>query len=165
MITINEVQNDGKTIHLYFNTEIDCMWPSDSDKTHLHHLYIEMNYSHLATSSHIVFWNALIIGALILGWYLGLSINGQMYLVLFLCAFYTWGFCLFMEYQHRQNDGDGTELRKRLSNHGRKTNISGSKIWQIIRRAVDSPFLGGKLVEPVAKPEVTVSGRIDPRIK
>lgn len=139
--------------------------PFHPDKTHLHHLYIEMNYSHLATSSHIVFWNACIICILILSWYLGLSIDGQMYLVIFLSAFYTWGFYFFMEYQHRMNDGEGSELWKRVCNHAKKTNLSEKKFWQLIRRAVDSRFLGGKPVEKEPVPGPQVSSRPDPRIK
>ncbi len=139
--------------------------PFHPDKTHLHHLYIEMNYSHLATSGHIVFWNALIIGALILGWSLGMSIDWQLYFVILLGLIYTWGFYFFMEYHHRQNDGEGSALWVRLCNRGRKTNISGSKFWQVVRRVVDSRLLGGKppVKEPKSGPQMP--GRPDPRIQ
>ena len=42
--------------------------PFHPDKTHLHHLFIEMNFSHLATSGIIVFGNLVILGILMITW-------------------------------------------------------------------------------------------------
>ena len=140
--------------------------PFHPDKTHLHHLFIEMNYSHLATSGIIVFTNAMIVGLLILAWYLGAGIDLQFYLVFIMGFLATWGFYYFMEWQHRKNDGEGSVLYKRWSTRGKKTNFSSGALWNIIRKIVDSRWLGGKEVVPAEKPtSPIVKERPDPRIK
>ncbi len=136
--------------------------PFHPDKTHLHHLFIEMNYSHLATSEIIVFTNAAIVAILILAWYLGAGIDLQFYLVFAMGFQATWGFYYFMEWQHRQNDGEGSALYRRWCRRGAKTNISTSPIWKFVRRVVDSRLLGGK---PVPVEPAETKPRPDPRIQ
>lgn len=137
------------------------------DKTHLHHLYIEMGFSHLATSAIIVTVNALTVLALVLCWSLGMSMDWQLYLVVFLGLLDTWGFYFLMEYYHSKNDGAGTDLYQRWCRRGKSTNISAAPFWQFLRRLVDSRFLGGAPVvieeappEDEEKPKV----KLDPRI-
>ena len=136
--------------------------PFHPDKTHLHHLYIEMNFSHLATSYIIVLKNAMIVVALIVAWQLGVGIDLQMYIVLALGVLSTWGFYFFMEWHHRRNDGAGDALWLRWSTRGRKTNISSGGVWQFIRKVVDSRWLGGK---PVPVAPANEKPRPDPRIQ
>lgn len=139
--------------------------PFHPDKTHLHHLYIDLNFSHLATSGHIVFINALIVGLLVLVWKIGLSIDMQVYLVVLMAMGYTWGFYFFMDNQHRQNDGEGSRLYQRWSRRGKATNLSGTFIWQIIRAIIDSPILAGPAPkEHHEETEVIVKESRDPRI-
>ena len=117
--------------------------PFHPDKTHLHHLFIEMNFSHLSTSGIIVFTNILIVIVLILAWSLGAGIDLQMYIVILLGLMATWGFYYFMEWQHRKNDGEGSALFQKWSRRGEKTRLSSGKLWQFIRKIVDSKPLGG----------------------
>lgn len=135
--------------------------PFRPDKTHLHHLFIEMNFSHLATSAQIVFVNALIVGILLLSWYLGAGVNLQFFIVVLLSLAFTCGFYFFMEDQHRKNDGEGSELFKRWCKRGRRTNLTSSTLWLFVRRIVDGRLLGGK---PVAEPQPQSKPHIDPRI-
>lgn len=140
--------------------------PFRPDKTHLHHLYIEMNFSHLATSGSIVFVNANIIGILILAWRLGLSIDMQVYLVVLLAMGYTWGFYFFMESQHRKNDGEGSRLYQRWCVRGKSTNVSANFLWQMVRSMVDSRFLAGPAPEKRAtEPKIQKTKGRDPRIQ
>ena len=138
------------------------------DKTHLHHLFIEMGFSHLATSGIIVTANGIIICLLVLSWYLGLSIDGQVYLVIGLAILLAWGFYFTMEGQRRQNDGEGSAFYQRCYQHAKSTNISAVPFWKFIRRIVDSRFLGG---EPIANEDVSGESAIeqhsrpDPRIQ
>lgn len=141
--------------------------PFLADKTHLHHLYIEMGFSHLATSAIIVSVNGVIVLTLALGWFLGMSIDWQFYLVVFLGLIDTWGFYFLMESQHSKNDGNGTAMYQRWCRRGKSTNISATPFWAFMRKVVDSRFLGGAPVvieeeEPVVEEKTRV--RIDPRI-
>ena len=116
--------------------------PFHPDKTHLHHLFIEMNFSHLSTSALIVFGNVVILGILILSWYLGASIDLQLYIVILSALLFTWAFYFFMEGQRRKFDGEGTLLWQRICKRGSKTQLSSTPFWRFIRRIVDSKFLG-----------------------
>ena len=137
------------------------------DKTHLHHLYIEMGFSHLATSAIIVAVNALVILILVLCWTLGMSIDWQLYVVIFLGLIDTWGFYFLMEALRNRNDGNGTALYQRWCQRGKSTNISMTPGWQFLRKVVDGRLFGGAPVvmdeeEDVEEEEVE---RLDPRIK
>lgn len=150
--------------------------PFHPDKTHLHHLFIDLNYSHLSTSIVIVLINVFIVLALVLAWSLGMSIDGQFYLVVILSLASTWGFYFFAEWHHQQNDGEGSALWQRWSQHAKSTNLSGKPFWQVIRKAVDSPFLGGTSPDTPDTPSSpdtpstpgspeTPANKIDPRIQ
>lgn len=137
------------------------------DKTHLHHLYIEMGFSHLVTSAIIVTVNALIVLALILAWVIGISIDWQVYLVVFLGMLVTWGFYFFMEYLRRKNEGKGSALYQRWCRSGKSTNLSVTPAWRFLRKVVDSRFLGGAPVALEEEPEIEEKPRVklDPRIQ
>ena len=124
--------------------------PFQPDKTHLHHLFIEMQFSHVATSLTIVLGNLLIIGLLLLSWQMGASIEMQVYLVVGLAMLFTWAFYFWMEHEHRKNDGQGSPLFQRMQRIGRKTDLTSTALWRFICRVVDSRFLAGA---PEAEPD------------
>jgi hypothetical protein len=137
--------------------------PFHPDKTHLHHLFIELNYSHLATSAIIVTVNALIIVVCFVSWRLGATIDWQVYIVIVCSLLFTWGYYFFMEHEHRKNDGEGSAVFQRACNRGLATNFTSGVIWQFLRRVVDSRILGGKAAIEQEAPKEPV--RPDPRIK
>lgn len=130
--------------------------PFHPDKSHLHHLYIEMNFSHMATSAIIVLHNILIVGLLLLSWWLGADATLQTLIVIASALLYTWGFYFFMEGQRRMNDGEGTALWKRWCVHG--INFTTLPLSVFIRKIVDSKFLGGD--SWLSQPQ----NKIDPRV-
>ena len=135
--------------------------PFHPDKTHLHHLFIDMNFSHLFTSGVIVMVNVLIVALLLVGWILGLSVDVQTYLVI-LCSFlFAWCFYFFMDREHRKNDGDGSELWRRWCKGGQASNLSSTPFWLFIRKVVDSRLLG----EGGLKQREGNQDRPDPRVK
>lgn len=138
--------------------------PFHPDKTHLHHLFIELGYTHLATSAIIVATNAMIIVVLAVAWLLGASINLQVYIVILLALLVTWGFYFFMEAQHRRNHGRGTKLYHRWSVRGERRHAELAPLWWFLRRVVDSRFLGGT---PPPRPATQDQKptKIDPRIR
>ena len=111
--------------------------PFHPDKTHLHHLFIDMNFSHLSTSFIIVLGNVVIGALLIAGWKLGLSGDMQAYLVILSAVLFTWFFYFFMDREHRKNDGDGSKLWQLMCHHN-ISQLSSTPIWQFIRKVVDS---------------------------
>ena len=136
--------------------------PFHPDKTHLHHLFIDMEYSHLATSGLIIGSNVFIILMMLLSWIVGAPINCQVYLVILLSIAFTQVFYFYMVHQKDMNDGDGSPLFHRACKRGRKTHITNTNVWKAIRHAVDSPLLSG--IRPTKVSEAPKK-RPDPRIK
>ena len=153
--------------------------PFHPDKTHLHHLFIEMNFSHLFTSGIIVLANFVIVLVLLASWQLGASMDLQLYIVVFTALLFTWGFYFFMEWHHKQNDGDGTAFWQRASNRDNGQSLTSSALWKFIRKIVDSRFFGARFVKEDAsepaklvisemgselRPDPRLDARPDPRV-
>lgn len=65
--------------------------PFHPDKTHLHHLFIELGFSHVGTSLSILTLNLIIIVAQLATWLLGCDIAIQLYVVVGLALLFTVG--------------------------------------------------------------------------
>lgn len=141
--------------------------PFHPDKNHLHHLYIEMNYSHMSTSAIIVLADMAIIALQQLSWLLGAGATLQVVLVMAAAVSYTWGFYFFMEGQRRKNDGEGSALWKRTCKRAQKWSFTTMPVSRFIRTIVDSRALGGDWSQkkvPDAPIPFSGSVQLDPRI-
>lgn len=124
--------------------------PFKPDKTHLHHLFIDMGFSHLGAALFILFINATVVLVWLVTWLAGMSMDVQMYVVLALGLLVTFGFYKFMKVQ--QNSGpvdadgypEGSGLWFRMCRLGNWTHREDKRPWQVIRDFVDGPMLGGK---------------------
>lgn len=65
--------------------------PFHPDKTHLHHMFIDMGFSHAGATVSILTLNTIIIACQILVWYIGLSVDVQLYVVIGLGIAFTLG--------------------------------------------------------------------------
>ena len=77
--------------------------PFKPDKTHLHHLFIDMGFSHLGAALFILLLNFCVALIWFASWKLGASVNVQMYIVMALGFLVTFEFYKFMKVQ--QNSG------------------------------------------------------------
>lgn len=77
--------------------------PFSPDKTHLHHLFIEMGFSHIGTTVSILSFNTLIVACWWMSYRLGCSVEWQLYIVLILALTLTFVFYKFMKIQQRYN--------------------------------------------------------------
>lgn len=139
--------------------------PFHPDKTHLHHIFIDMEFSHLSTSLIIVLSNLSIILWLLLVWWLGASMEVQFYIVVGLSLLFTCGFYYFMDSQRRANEGEGSAIFKKMCALGRRSHRSDKPFWRFMRSVVDSRFLGGKANLPVPGEPVPEKPKLDPRIR
>ena len=142
--------------------------PFHPDKTHLHHLFIDLNFSHLSTAGIIVFGNVVVGVLQFVVWRLGLSVDMQTYIVIVSALLFTWCFYFFMDREHRKNDGDGSKFWQFMCHHN-ISNLSSTPLWQFIRKVVDSRLLGEGLLkrEDISGEDAKViSGqkRPDPRV-
>lgn len=71
--------------------------PFMPDKTHLHHLFIYLGFSHAGTTFCILVLNALVVLIWLLLWKLGVSVEGQFYVVVLLGLLLTFGLYPFVK--------------------------------------------------------------------
>lgn len=135
--------------------------PFEPDKTHLHHLYIDLNYSHLATSANIVLTNFLIFVVLVVVWLSRVPTEWQVYIVVSMAILYTWVFYFAMEWDLRHLDRPGFHPSRWISERHKIRNASQTKVWLLIRRLMDCRLLGGKRD---SDGEGRQHAKIDPRV-
>lgn len=125
--------------------------PFKPDKTHLHHLFIDMGFSHLGAALSILLLNALVVLTWLLSWKLGASIDMQTYVVVLLGFAVTFGFYKFMKSQQSGGPEDeegypqGSRVWHAALKLGSYTHREDKRFWRIMRYIMDGPLLGGDL--------------------
>ena len=125
--------------------------PFHPDKTHLHHLFIDMGFSHLGAALFILLMNLGVVLLWFLSWRLGASIDVQTYLVVGLGLLVTFGFYSFMKRQ--QNGGpvddegypQGTRLWHTMRRLGSFTHREDRRFWRVMRHLMDEQLLCSKV--------------------
>lgn len=118
--------------------------PFSPDKTHLHHLFIDMGFSHLGAAVSIISLNA----GVLLSWYLvyklGAPMDVQIYTVIALGILVTFVFYKFMRTQQHSGpigeDGTpvGTAVWRFACRVGEMSHIEKGAFWQFMRQLVDN---------------------------
>lgn len=112
--------------------------PFRPDKTHLHHLFIEMGFSHLGATISIISINISIVLIWLVVWKVGLSIEWQTYIVILLGIMVTFGFYKLMKVQQfgggldENGHPQGTDLWRFFLKLGTKSHIEKGKFWRTI---------------------------------
>ena len=123
--------------------------PFKPDKTHLHHLFIDMGFSHLGAALFILSINMMVVLIWLLTWKLGASMEVQFYIVFVLGFLVTMGFYKFMKIQ--QNGGpmdegypQGTKLWHVMCRLGAWTHRENKPFWRFMQYLMDGPLFRGK---------------------
>ena len=107
--------------------------PFNPDKTHLHHLFIELGYSHIGTALSIIGINLFVV----LCWYLayrhGWSIDAQLYLVVALGVLMTFVFYFFTKVQIRKE----TKIYRGLRVLAALTHAERKGFWFTLQKLAD----------------------------
>lgn len=117
--------------------------PFKSDRTHLHHLFIEMGFSHLGAAMSILLINMSVVLIWFIVWKIGLSINVQTYIVVILGLAVTFGFYKLMKIQQfggrldENGKPQGTSLWHFFCKLGDKSHFEKGSIWGFIQKFVD----------------------------
>ena len=122
--------------------------PLKADKSHLHHLFIDMGFSHLGAAMFIIQMNIVVLLGWWLAWYLGASMDVQLYVVVAMALMVTAGVYSLMRWQ--QNGGpvdeegypQGTKLWHLLCSLGEWTHKENKRAWRMMRFIMDYPLLG-----------------------
>ena len=107
--------------------------PFHPDKTHLHHLFIDMGFSHSGTTMAILSMNILTVAIWFLSWKLGASINLQTYIVVALGILDTFVFYKFMRMQAARDSG----IYRFMLRLGKHSHIGHTRFWTFMRDMVD----------------------------
>ena len=107
--------------------------PFKPDKTHLHHLFIELGYSHLGTTLSELLLNIVVIMAWFVAYKLGASVDVQFYVVVITGLLLTAGLYKFLRIQMVKN----TALYKIIQKIARKSHFENNKSWESLQKVVD----------------------------
>ena len=102
------------------------MSPFHPDKTHLHHVFINVGFSHSITSLFEIGINLIIFGAWLLAYHFKASINWQLYIVILSAMILVWGTYFFISNQIKHH----TDTMHKLAYYSISTNL-GHKNWWI----------------------------------
>lgn len=120
--------------------------PFRPDKTHLHHLFIDMGFAHLGAALSILLINTAIVAVWFFTWKLGASYDVQAYVVIGLGILMTFVFYNVMKKQ--QNSGpldeegfpQGTWLWHRFCALGAHSHREKRRLWRFLRWLMDKQF-------------------------
>ena len=107
--------------------------PFSPDKTHLHHMFIELGFSHIGTTISILTLNFIIVTAWYISYACGASIDTQLYIVVSLSILVTFVFYSFAAKQIRKQ-GKTLQLLKKIA---KKMHYEKKGIWQTVQNIVD----------------------------
>ena len=135
-------------IRVMFVRMIHGKSPLKADKSHLHHLFIDLGFSHLGAAMFILQMNILVLLGWLLAWYLGASLEVQLYIVMAMALAVTAG--VYSLIRAQQNGGPvdeegypkGTKLWHLLCSLGEWTHKEDKRAWRMMRYMMDYPLLG-----------------------
>lgn len=107
--------------------------PFYPDKTHLHHIFIDLGFSHLGTTVSILTMNLLVVAVWFISYRLGASVDVQLYIVLAISITSTF---LFYSFAKRQLNNNGKSL-KVLQRIARAMHFEKKGIWIKVQQLVD----------------------------
>ena len=107
--------------------------PFYPDRTHFHHLFFDMGFSHVGTSFVEIGLNMLIVAVWWISYKLGASIDMQLYIVVALGLLFTFGIYTYLRRQERNN----TKVFQYLQQLGRHTHLGHTSGWLRFRELLD----------------------------
>ena len=122
--------------------------PFKPDKSHLHHLFIDMGFSHLDATFWILSLNFIVMLIWLLLWLCGASVNMQFCIVTLLGFTTTFGFYKLMRWQQHSgplgDDGQpqGMSLWRAFCRIGKMSRKKNGRLWLLLRKIVDGNLRG-----------------------
>ena len=107
--------------------------PFHPDKTHLHHMFIDLGFSHVGTTVSILSLNFLIVATWFLSYKLGASVEVQLYIVLALSIMVTFVFYNFAKRQIAKQ-GKALVFFKKIA---KSMQFEKKGIWEFAQKTID----------------------------
>lgn len=109
--------------------------PFSPDKTHLHHIFVNIGVSHFITTMSEVVITLVVISGWFISTYLGVSQEWQLYIVLATAMLMVWGTYVLLLYHASHH----TELLHRLVNFSVHTHLGRTRWWKCFTAYLDAP--------------------------
>lgn len=107
--------------------------PFYPDKTHLHHAFIDLDFSHIGTTAAILCLNTFVVLVWFIAYKCGASIDLQLYIVIAVGVLATFGVYGFIYYHIRRN----TTICRVLRVIARRTHVERKGIWKVVQKWLD----------------------------
>ena len=107
--------------------------PFHPDKTHLHHMFIDLGFSHIGTTISILSLNFMIVASWFISYKLGATIDLQLYIVVTLSFLSTFIFYWFAKRQIDKN----TKCLNLFTKIAKALHIEKKGIWYTLQRFID----------------------------
>lgn len=107
--------------------------PFSPDKTHLHHLFLELGYSHIGSALSIILINIFVVLCWFLSFKAGLSIDTQLYLVVILGLLCTFVFYPYIKTQIQRQ----TSIYRFLRRMALLTHAERKGFWAVAQKWAD----------------------------
>lgn len=107
--------------------------PFHPDKTHLHHAFIDLGFSHIGTTFSILSMNTLVVICWYVAYRLGATIDVQLYIVIAMGVMITFGLYSFIQYHIKHN----THTCKVLKRVGLLTHVERKGVWGRAQKWLD----------------------------
>lgn len=117
--------------------------PFKPDKSHLHHLFIDMGFSHLGATISILSINVIVMLTWFLLWRCGASVDMQFCIVILMGFAVTFGFYKLMRWQQHHGPVDdngkpmGTPLWHTMCRIGKMSHKEKGEVWLKLQKIVD----------------------------
>jgi len=125
--------------------------PFHPDKTHLHHLFVDLGFSHLGAALFILFANFMVVVMFLLICQVSTSLETQTYAVLSMGVLITTVFYKFMRYHQNAGPVDeegypqGSKIWHLMCKVGKWTHREDRKYWRVLKHLMDGPMMGKKM--------------------
>lgn len=109
--------------------------PFHPDKTHLHHIFINVGVSHFITSMSIILIDIVVVGILTVSVTAGAGCEWQLYIVMLSSIILVWGTYFILKYHARHH----TRFLHRLTRLSVKTHLGRKEWWKKLSDYLDAP--------------------------
>ena len=132
------------TLRVMFMRMARGVSPFRPDKTHLHHLFIDMGFSHLGAALSILLMNMIVVFAWLLLYKKGASVEMQLYVVIVMGLLITVGFYKFMKVQQvggpvdEEGYPEGSRIWHAFQKLGEWSHREKGVLWRMMTKFVDT---------------------------
>lgn len=123
----------GDTLRVMAGRIVRGKSPFEADNTHLHHMFLRMGFSHIGTTICMTMMNAIIVAAMLVSWRSGVSIDGQLYIVILVTALLDGGTALLFS-RHEGRDGKTARAIRAV---GRFSHVERKGFWLWLQKIID----------------------------